>query len=776
MADGTADRAGRRRAYAPALASALAAAGFAALLPAVAGGAAPELALPWLPALGASFAFRVDGLALGFALLVTGIGALILAYTASYFAHHPHRGRLLTLLGLFELAMLGLVLADDALTLFLFWEGTTITSFLLIGFDGHKPEARAKALQALIVTGLGGVALLAGLLILGRAAGTFRLSEMAAAAPEFRDAAAYLPVFLLVTLGCFAKSAQVPFHFWLPNAMAAPTPVSAYLHSATMVKAGVYLLARFAPVLGDTVLWTWTLSLAGAATMLLGAVWSLRQSDLKLALAHTTVMGLGTVTLFLGLGSEAATVGAMAFLMVHAFYKAALFLVVGILDKKAGSREADALGGLGRAMPLTFLVALLAGLSMAGFPPFFGFIAKEALFEGALTGGFWADPRGLMAALAVALASAMMVAIAGAVALAPFTGALRSPKAEPGDPPFAMAMGPALLAALGLACGLAPGLIDATLVGPMAASALGRPVDVHFALWHGVGAPLILSFVVFGLGAILYVARDGVRAALIHAETDGAAGFRALGGARRLALPRAEGGYDAALAGLARGAAAVGTGLQSGLASHYLRAGFATFAALALAGLALGGRLPLFASSPPPVLFLGAAALMAAATAVLPFTTRRFLKITALGVVGVGVALIFAIYGAIDVAITQLMVETLVVVIIAVAILKLPRIVTLDTPEAARRRRRDAVVAAAFGAAFALSLAAVLEGELDRRVTAYYEQASATLAFGRNIVNVILVDFRALDTLGEIAVIAVAGVAAMALLAARVRPLEDRDR
>jgi multicomponent Na+:H+ antiporter subunit A len=581
--------------FAPALASAAAAAWFASMTPDIAAGAVREGALPWLPSLGVSFAFRIDGLALVFALLVTGIGALILAYAAEYFRHHPQRDRLLALLGLFELSMLGLVLADDALTLFLFWEGTTVTSFLLIGFDGHKAEARANALQALVVTGLGGVALLAGLLILARFTGVWRLSEMAAYADAIRADAIYLPVFALVAVGCFAKSAQVPFHFWLPNAMAAPTAVSAYLHSATMVKAGVYLLARFAPTLGDTALWSWTLTLAGGATMLLGAVWSLRQTDLKLALAHTTVMALGTLTLFLGVGTEEAVVAAMTFLIVHAFYKAALFLLVGVLDKKAGSREADALGGLGRAMPLSFAIALLAGASMAGLPPFFGFVAKEALFEGALSGGL----AGALALVATAAASAMMVAIAGAVGLSPFLGARRSPKAEPGDAPFAMMLGPAVLAALGLFFGLSPGLAGHDFAGPAAASALGRPVETHLALWHGVGLPLFVSASVLGAGAVLYAALPRLRAALAHAEVEGTAPVWGVVRARheaglpegvrppprplkRVALFRFEGGYDAALRGLFALAALVGERLQSGRPSFYLRVGFATMSLMAL--------------------------------------------------------------------------------------------------------------------------------------------------------------------------------------------------
>jgi multicomponent Na+:H+ antiporter subunit A len=731
--------------------------------------------VPWVPSLGASFSFRLDGLALVFALLVTGIGTLILLYASEYFRHHPARNRLLLILVLFEISMLGLVVSDDILTLFLFWEGTTITSWLLIGFDHEKADARAKAAQALIVTGLGGVALLAGLLMLGAEAGTYRLSAIAQAGEAIRASELYGGIFLLVIIGCFTKSAQIPFHYWLPNAMAAPTPVSAYLHSATMVKAGVFLLARLAPGLGGTDLWLWTLTGFGAATMLLSSIWSLRQTDLKLGLAYTTVMGLGTLTMFLGVGGEGAIIGFCVFLIVHAFYKACLFLVIGIIDKQAGTREVARLGGLGTAMPLTFAIAALGAAAMAGFPPFFGFIGKEAMYEGALHGEAVA---GLVVVAAI-LANAMMIGIAGAVGLKPFRGERKAAKAEPRDPSIFMWIGPGVLAVLGLLFGLAPGLVDHALIAPMAQSVAGHPIETHLSLWHGLNMPLLLSLITFGLGFLLFQRLDRVRSRLIETEEQGLA--RALARAqlplisaisRQVArimgtgrIARFEDSYDAVLATIE----AVGAGssrlLQSGIATRYLQATFAVMAAMVLGALALAGWVPHITWEAPPQLFVLAAILMALASLVLPFTQRRLLQITSLGVVGVGVALVFALFGAIDVAITQLMVETLVVVIVAVALLKLPRIVIQHNPAARRFRALNAAIAGALGAGFAAALGVATRGELDRSVTVFYEQASATVALGRNIVNVILVDFRALDTMGEIAVIAVAGLAALALLA-----------
>lgn len=331
--------------FIPALIGAVATLWFAQFLPVVSAGEIPEYVAEWVPQLGISLAFRLDGLALAFALLISGIGTLVFLYAATYFRSDRRLASLLVTLIAFAISMLGLTCADDAITLFIFWEGTTVTSFLLIGFDHEKQNSRWAAIQALVITGAGGLALLAGLLIMGGMAGTLRLSEMNQMGDMFRASELYPLVFALVMLGCFTKSAQWPFHFWLPGAMAAPTPVSAYLHSATMVKAGVFLMARFTPALGGTDLWTWTLVPVGAFTMILTSVWAMRQTDLKLMLAFTTVMGLSMITMLLGLSTPESIAAAMTFLLIHAFYKAGLFLSVGMIEKGSGSRNYPELGG-----------------------------------------------------------------------------------------------------------------------------------------------------------------------------------------------------------------------------------------------------------------------------------------------------------------------------------------------------------------------------------------------------------------------------------------------
>jgi multicomponent Na+:H+ antiporter subunit A len=350
-------------------------------------------------------------------------------------------------------------------------------------------------------------------LLMGQVAGTYRLSEMNAMGDIFRESPLYLGIFWLVVFGAFTKSAQWPFQFWLPGAMAAPTPVSAYLHSATMVKAGVNQLARFTPSLGGTEVWIWTLTLVGALTMVQASIWALRQTDLKLMMAYTTVMALGALTMLIGQGTPMAITAAMAFVLVHAFYKAALFLAVGMIDKGAGTREYLELGGLRRAMPLTFWVIVIAGLSMAGFPPLFGFIGKELIYKSV---GYASIPL-FVGAMALA-ANALMVACAGVVALRPFWGERQlAPKAKPADPGWGLWLGPVVLAGLGVLGGLFAGQFEYLFVAPMVLSVTGGPIAIHLALYHGIDMALALSLVTFALGAAIYVSVNRIRTSLIAA-------------------------------------------------------------------------------------------------------------------------------------------------------------------------------------------------------------------------------------------------------------------
>ena len=730
--------------YLPALLAAAIFAALTTLIGAVAAGETPRIAWEWAPSLGVRLAFVADGLSLTFALLISGIGALVLLYANAYLAGHPHWGRFALYLFSFMLAMLGIVLADDLIALFVFWELTTITSYLLIGFDNASEKSRRSALQALLVTGAGALALLAGIILIYLATGTLSISQLNAMG--LQDHPLYLPIVILVLAGAFTKSAQVPFHFWLPNAMAAPTPVSAFLHSATMVKGGVFLMARLHPALSGTEVWLWTLTLFGGATAVFASLVSLRQTDLKQALAYTTLMALGTLTLLLGQSEPYAITAFAAFLVVHSLYKAALFLAVGCVDHGTGTRDARLLGGLARAMPVTALAAGLAAASMAGLPPLFGFIGKELMYAGAVA----AELSAWLVGGALLAANALMVAVAAVVAFRPFwrPAGGRLPHA-PHEAPWAMLAGPVVLALLGAGFGLAPGVVEDRLVAPTVAAVSGgalEPKGLH--LWAGVNLPLMLSLATFALGLALYLGR--------------AAASRALARASVLDF---DAGWDRALDGLKSLAAWQTRVLQGGVLRTYMRTVFAALlAALGATAVARGlgpMDLSLADGGERMLKHYAVIALIVAGTGVVVATRSRIASIAALGAVGIGVALVFIMYGAPDVAITQLLVETLIVVLVAVIMLRLPYLVLPGVPE---WRPWDAALALALGAAVTAILLAVLAAPLDPRLTEFFETAAWTEAFGRNVVNVILVDFRALDTFGEIAVVAVAAFGAYALL------------
>ncbi|MEM6728853.1 MAG: hydrogen gas-evolving membrane-bound hydrogenase subunit E, partial [Pseudomonadota bacterium] len=716
---------------------------FFSLIPAVA--EAPQrYAWDWVPSLGIALSFYIDGLSLTFALLISGIGALVFLYSNTYLAGYLHFARFVVFLTGFMLAMLGLVLADNLIALFVFWELTTITSYLLIGFGHETTNGRRSALQALFVTGAGALALLAGLILMGLTAGTFEISEIL---PQdaLRDSDLYIPILILVLAGAFTKSAQFPFHFWLPNAMAAPTPVSAFLHSATMVKGGVYLMARLYPGFSGTDAWIWTLTIAGGFTAVFASVLALRQTDLKQTLAYTTLMALGTLTLILGQSGGYAMTAFVTFLITHSLYKASLFLMIGCVDYGTGTREAGILGGLAKAMPITALAAVLAALSMAGLPPFIGFIAKELAYAGSLE----VPSSVYLVAGASLAANALMFAVAGIVAFKPFfRPAERETPRPPKEARWPMLFGPLLLAALGLLFGLMPSLLQETLINPTVRGFMGEAADPKtLKLWAGVNVPLVLSLATFVIGFLLYLYHQPLRAALTRADA---------------ASPNFDRGWDSFLVGLKSLAAWQTRIIQPGVLRYYIFAVFTVVVAAIGGAMIARGVLPSLPDMANITWRNWALVTLLAAGALLTCVTQsRITAMAALGVVGIGVAILFIVFGAPDVAITQLLVETLVVVLVAVALLRLP---TLRLPDSDGFRPRDALLSVAVGGVVTGVLLTVLETPLDRRLTDFFEVASWPEAFGRNIVNVILVDFRALDTFGEVAVVVIAALSAYALL------------
>jgi multicomponent Na+:H+ antiporter subunit A len=711
----------------------------------------------WSPELGVNLSFALDGLSLLFALLICGIGALVLIYAGGYLADHARLGQFYAFLLLFMGAMLGLVLADNILTLFVFWELTSISSFLLIGFTHERSESRAAARQALLITGGGGLALLIGLIMLGFAGGSFELTELLARGDAVRAHPMYSAILALVLLGAFTKSAQFPFHFWLPSAMEAPTPVSAYLHSATMVKAGIYLLARLSPLLGGTATWTGAVAGVGAVTMIAGGLLALYQTDLKRILAYTTVSALGTLTLLIGLGSAGAVTAAMVFLLAHALYKGALFMVAGAIDHETATRDVEKLGGLRRAMPITASIAVLAAVSLSGFGPVLSFIAKELLFEAMIH----VERIGPALAAAAVLASGLFVAEALIVTVRPFFGALRPTPKAPHEAPISIWLGPAILAAMGLVIGLGPAIV-ARLIATASGAILNAPAEVDLALWHGFNLPLGMTIASVLLGVALYRAWSLVRHTTSMVE-------RVLGFWPSDA-------YRYILDGINRLSRYVTRVLQSGYLRQYMFIillaifGFVGYTLVAKDGMphALAWTELRFYEAALALLML-----LAAIYAL--FAPGRLTAVASLGVVGYGVALIYILYGAPDLAMTQILVETLTILLFVLAFYHLPR---FNRFSSLASRFRDAMIALCIGGLMTALVLAATATPPQSRLAGFFAENSKSIAHGSNIVNVILVDFRGLDTLGEVTVLSIAafGVYALLKLGRKQRRAGSEDR
>jgi len=721
--------------------------------PAVLDGEVITFTLPWMPLLGLDLALRIDGLTLLFALLILGIGSLILYYAGHYLAADEDDGRFLAYMMLFMTAMIGIAMADNLLLLWLFWELTSITSFLLIGFWGHRSDARRGARMALVVTGAGGLALLAGLLLIGEAVGSFAMGEVLAAGDAIRASSHYPLILALVLFGAFTKSAQFPFHFWLPHAMAAPTPVSAFLHSATMVKAGVFLMARLTPALGDSQLWAISLSLVGLATMLYAAWFALLERDLKGILAFSTVSHLGLITLLLGLGSPLAIVAAVFHILNHATFKAALFMSVGIIDHETGTRDIDRLGALWSMMPLTGTMVILAGSAMAGFPPFNGFLSKEMLFEQSLVNNVLGALSALIPLL-VMLAATLSVAYSLRLIWSLFFAAPKltreqkaQPRLEAHDPARGMLAPGLFLAAMSLAVGLFPMTLAAPLVNAASLAVQGDTTPLlSLALWHGLNLPLAMSLVAVIAGVL--VLRQHRRLAAIATL-----------------FPARDAGriFEAAVLRLIKAALWLTQRLENGSLQRYQALLLLTALAMMAMGLtrldALTG--PQGLQPLDGMLVLGAALIVFGAIGSALSHRWRLVSLLMLSVVGLTVSLTFVRFSAPDLALTQLSVEVVTMILLILALFFLPQ----RPPLLVSRRRilRDLVLATALGGVVAMLNYALLTRETIS-IADYFLRESVPGGGGTNVVNVILVDFRGFDTLGEITVLTLAGLATFKLL------------
>ncbi len=806
-----------------AIAPATAFVALAAQLPRLFAGEVLTWQVAWLPALGLKAGLYLDGLSALFALIVTGIGALVLIYAGYYFApthHHTpvhasianpqspnpnsqiqnpksNDARFFLYTLLFMTSMLGVVLAGDVVTLFVFWEGTSVTSFLLIAYKTKDEEARKGAFKALFITGGGGIALLAGLLFASAISGGADWATIFSSGAALRDSAWYPVMLALIAFGAFTKSAQAPFHFWLPTAMSAPTPASAYLHSATMVKAGVYILARMHPALGNTDLWFWLLAITGATTMVMGAIIGLRQVDLKAVLAYSTISQLGVLVMLIGEEDPAAFKALAIGILAHALYKGALFMIVGVVDHATGTRDLRRLGRIWRAMPLTFAVCSVAALSMAGLPPLFGFLAKEALLAAEIEEALPAIMRVILPAATV-LTGAFIFAQAGTLALdtfvtpagagflktvvdLPLTGEGRDDpedvetidRARPAhphieeklaahDPPLAMLIGPAVLAALSVIITVFQPQLFTDLLAGAASAAYGTKVKVSLDLFHGINLPLILSAIAIAFGVVVFLLRSPIRSV---------AGLPAL--SMSLVYERALGALDRL--------AARATRTQGGRIRAYL-----TVILAALFGMvALFGNLSQVFASPPlvrlgehfvadlldPMGLLRAFSLvLAVAAALVSVMLRRdFLAILSLGASGLAVAVLIALEPSPDVALVQVVVDLLSTVILILALSHLPG-AQLRRAEALNHSDRACVVRnavlAVIGGAIVtvMCLYAFASRPRESVVTPYYEQNAKPLTGAADIVGAIVVDFRGFDTLIEITVFSMAGIGVFTLL------------
>ena len=739
----------------------------ASLYPDVMNGGVVRLAIPWMPQFDLDVYFRMDGYAWLFALLVTLIGALVVLYARYYMSPKDPVPRFFSFLLAFMGSMLGMVLSGNLIQLVVFWELTSLTSFMLIAYWYHLPEARRGARMALIVTVGGGLSLLLGVLMLGEIVGSYSLDDVLAAGDVIRAHPWYAPMLVLVIVGVLTKSAQFPFHFWLPHAMAAPTPVSAYLHSATMVKAGVFLLARLWPALSGTGLWFWLVCGAGGLTLLLGAFSASFQRDMKGVLAYSTISHLGLITLLLGMNSELALVAAVFHMMNHATFKASLFMAAGIIDHETGTRDLKRLSGLRHAMPITATVATVAAAAMAGVPLLNGFLSKEMFFEESIIAGSTSGLRFTLPALAT-IAGVFSVAYSLRFIHQVFFG----PPAEdlprpPQEPTRGMLLPSALLV---IAC-LLVGIFPAQTLGPFLATAglailgTGMP-EYELAVWHGFTAPLFMSIIALaggiGLYALLYRRGRVMTPTPLLSRLDG----------KRI--------FDVANVVVIRGAARISHyffswRLQSQLLAIVCVALVAGFLPLWVGGWSRG-EVPLTAIDPLFALLWVAGAACAVGAA-LQATFHRLAALMMLGGAGLVTCLTFAWFSAPDLALTQLSVEVVTIVLLLLGLRWLPRRLDQDDPRrrtlrARAVRMRDAVVVVAAGSGVAALAFAMLTRPVVSGLAPYYVENALTLGGGRNIVNVILVDFRGLDTLGEITVVGIVALIVYALLR-RFRPAPE---
>lgn len=729
---------------------------FAQKIPTISSGTGYLQHYDWVPSLGINFSLQLDGLSSMFVLLITGIGTGIFFYGRAYMKGHPYFDRFFGYLLMFMSAMLGVVMSNNILLLFIFWELTSISSFFLIGFNNNVADSRKSALTSLSITGLGGFFLLIALVLIGNIAGTYTITDLIDHREVILSHPLYPLIIGLLFIGAFTKSAQFPFHFWLPGAMKAPTPVSAYLHSATMVKAGIYILARFTPILGDHIYWNTTLIIIGGITMLYAAIHSIFRIDMKAILAYSTISALGILTFLLGVGTKEAIVAASVFILVHALYKATLFMVTGIVDHETHTRDITVLGGLRKVLRPVAFAAALAALSSAGFPFLsFGFIGKDLIYEATLhyTNGDWVW---ILTGIAV-ITNIFLVAAGFMAGFKPFAGQLPEKFEKIHLPYKAMWIPPLVLSILGVIFGILPALAGNYFTTAASNTIWGMNTESYLKVWHGFNIVFILSLITLVGGTLIYFINKPSPLKLARIER-----------LNNISPQRI-------ITGFANDIIRVGQWYTNILHNGYLRSYHFKIILFAEALLAyrlwLSGpiTLDMWDLTYPDMYELAIIFILIGAIYLVVSTSSRLTAVVAMSVIGYCICLVFVIYSAPDLAMTQFTIDTLTTVLFVLVLYKLPPFINMTNKGI---MFRDAVVAIGFGLILSLVALKVWSEPISAEISNFYGENAYLLAKGKNVVNVILVDFRGVDTMFETVVLSIAALGVYSMIRLRLKSSE----
>ncbi|KMT61328.1 Na+ H+ antiporter subunit A [Listeria fleischmannii 1991] len=739
----------------------------------------------WIPRYGINFTVVVDGLSLLFALLITGIGSLVVFYSIYYLGKNKERlNNFYAFLMIFMTAMLGVVLSDNLIVLYLFWELTSISSFLLIGYWYHRERSRYGARKSMMITVFGGLMMLGGFIMLHIMTDSFSIREILAASEAISQNALFIPAMILILLGAFTKSAQVPFHIWLPDAMEAPTPVSAYLHSATMVKAGIYVVARFTPLFALSPIWFWTIAIVGTTTLLWGSINATKKNDLKAILAYSTISQLGLIMTLLGIGAASlhfdnlsddiyvlAIVAAVFHLFNHATFKGSLFMMVGIIDHETGTRDIRRLGGLMRIMPITATIAFIGTFAMAGLPPFNGFLSKEMFLESLLNLtklNLWnADTWGILLLIVGFIASVFTFTYSMIIFFKTFTGKQKAyllPK-KPHEAPFGLLLSPAILAFLVLFIGIFPNVIAAPILEPAVKSivpslATNADFHIHIGLWHGITPALLMTVGIVILGTILYKTHRFWKPFITTRVP------------KKLRIGKS---YDKGMSYLEQGSYRFTMTVMTGWLRTYLNYMLFAFIVLVLGSLILTDSLNLKfenLTSVTLVDFVLAAVILVTLIGIV-FSKSRITSIILLGAMGYTISIFFVIARAPDLALTQLIIETISVVLYLLVFYHLPQFSNIE--EKPRFFSVKTFLSIGIGITITLVALSAYDTTFYDSISQYYIDNTYKEAAGKNIVNVILVDFRGFDTLFETTVLAIASIGIFTMIKLRLTKRRDKN-